>query len=272
MRRRKYCAVLAVSALALAAAASSARAVEIVNQNFDTSPAPGYQYGYTYAGGGNPAADRGSLTSSSSTIGGVGRNGGNALQVNADFSQLNTVPPLPDYNYSGFGGGFGTFLYDFAQNKALGLPSTRLADYTGSIDLRAAGLTAADAGGEIQVQLQVPDDFFAADANTDMTPFAQIAIPVRIGPDYKTYTFSLDQGTLTFDNAVPAAERDFAKHAKDISLFAFNINVDNSGAFGNDAGNELDVDNALVQAVPEPASAGLFLAAAAGLTFLRRRR
>src|SRR3954470_14546497 len=142
MYRRAVRAAFVVRACALALSfASTARAqTDIVNQNFDAPPAPGYQYGYAYAGGGNPATDRGSLTSSSSAIGAVGRSGTNGLDIGANFSGLSTVPPLPDYNYSGFGGGFGTFRYDFGTNTAQGLPSTNLRDYTGSIDLAAAGL------------------------------------------------------------------------------------------------------------------------------------
>ena len=271
MRRLLLRSVL-VGPAAMLALAGATRAEVIVNQTFDAPPAPGYQYGYAYAGGGNPFADRGSLTSSSAQLGAFGRDGTSGLGIGADFSGLGTVPPLPDYNYNGFGGGFGTFRYDFGTNTAQGLPSGNLADFTGSIDLAAAGLTASDAGAEIQVQFQLPDDFFAADADTNMTPFAQVAIPVRVGPDFQTFNFSLDQGTLTYDGGVPEAQRNFGALAGDVSLVGFNLNVDATGRFGFDADNQLLVDNVVLNAVPEPGSAAVLVGGFGTLLVRRRRR
>jgi PEP-CTERM motif-containing protein len=271
MRSNLHRTAVIIPALILALAAMCrAEVIDLVNQTFDAPPAPAYQYGYAYAGGGNPFTDRGSLTSGAAALGAFGRDGTNGLGITADFSGLGTVAPLPDYNYSGFGGGFGTFRYDFGTNRPQGLPSTNLADYTGSIDLAAAGFNGASVPAEIQVQLQLPDDFFAPDADTNFTPFANVNIPVRVGSDFQTFNFSLDQGTLVFDNAVPAAERSFAAHAGDIGLINFNLNVDAGTAFGNDADNALHVDNVVLQVVPEPGS-GLLLCAGAAVLAIRRR-
>jgi hypothetical protein len=271
--RRHLIRAAAVASAAVLTAASAARvnAVPLVNQNFDAPPAPAYQYAYGYAGGGNPQTDRSNLTETSAAIGGVGLDGSNGLELFADFTGLTTVAPMPDYNYSGFGGGFGTFFYDFGTNTAQGLPSGNLADYTGSIDLMIAGSNAATAPTEIQVQLQLPDDFFGPDADTNFTPFAQINIPVSVGAQYDTFNFSLDQGTLVFDAGVPAAERNFAAHFRDIGLINFNFNVDAGAAFGNDEDNFLYVDNVTLGAVPEPGSAALLLGVL-GMGLARRRR
>jgi len=275
MQRRTYALSLVAPVLVLAGARSArGEVVNLINQTFDAAPAPAYNYAYGYAGGGNPQTDRGNLTSASATYGNVGVEGSRALSLNGDFSQLGTVPPMPDYNYSGFGGGFGTFFYDFGTNKASGLPSPNLGDYTGHIHLAAAGISAATVPGEIQVQLQLPDDFFAPDANTDFTPFANINIPVRVGTDFQTYTFSLDQVAPQFDAGVPDAERDFAKHFRDIGLINLNFNVQASDAgAGNDADNFFYVDNVVLDAagaVPEPGSAALLLGGA-GMLLTRRR-
>jgi hypothetical protein len=273
MPRRNSLLGVAVPALLLAGSIAHAEVVNVVTEGFETSPLP-YNYAYGYAGGGNPPTDRGGLTSAHAIYDFVGREGSRALSLNGDFSQIATVPPLPDYNYSGFGGGFGSFLYNFETNKPLGLPSPNLSDYTGHIDLAAAGIRTATVPGEIQVQLQLPDDFFTPDDNTDFTPFANINIPVRVGTDFQTYTFSLDQVTPQFDAGVPEAERDFAKHFRDIGLINWNFNVASSDAnSGNDADNFFYVDNVVLDAanvVPEPASAALLLGGA-GVLLMRRR-
>ena len=271
MRRLMIRAAAVVPAALLATSAARADVIPLVNQNFDAPPAPAYTYPYAYAGGGNPQTDRSNLTQSSAAVGTVGLNDTNGLELFADFTGLTTVAPMPDYNYSGFGGGFGTFFYDFNTNRAQGLPSGNLADYSGSVDLMMAGSNAATAPTEIQAQLQLPDDFFGPDADTNFTPFAQINIPVAVGPQYDTYTFSLDQGTLVFDGGVPQAERNFAAHYRDIGLINFNFNVDAGAAFGNDEDNFLYVDNVTLGAVPEPGSVGLLLGGL-GLCLVRRRR
>lgn len=76
---------------------------------------------------------------------------------------------------------------------------------------------------------------------------------------------------MQFDEAVPEAERDFAKHYQNIGLLNLNFNVDAAGGgAGNDDDNFLYVDNFVLTAVPEPGSAGLLLGGFA--LALRRRR
>ena len=264
--RRRSCAFAALCLLTAPAASQAA----LIDQTFE-NPAqlPAYNYAYAYAGGGNPATDRGSLTSSRAFYDAGGVDGTRGFVVEGDFTQLSTVPPMPDYNYSGFGGGLGFFFHNFETNTPQGLPSPNLADYTGSIDLAVAGTSGTGTGGEIQVQLQVPDDFFVPDADTNFTPFANINIPVRIGTEFQNYQFSLDQVPIVWDAAVPAAERNFLAHYRDIGLINLNFNVDAGAPFGNDGGNLLLVDN--VTLLPEPRSL-MLLAAGSAFCLVRRRR
>lgn len=269
MHRRPFRLALLAPALLMASASLAEAQVELVNRNFDT-PAD-YQYGYAFAGGGLPQTDRSGLTSSTAGYDFVGVDDSRAFYVRGDFSELAGATPFPDYNYSGFGGGIGNFFMDWANNRPLGLPSPNPADYSGSVDLRAAGFPSGSVPTDIQFQFQVPDDFFTPDADTNATPFANINIPVRVGSEFETFTFTLDQVDVQFDEAVPEAERDFAKHYQNIGLLNLNFNVDAAGGgAGNDDDNFLYVDNFVLTAVPEPGSAGLLLGGFA--LALRRRR
>ena len=249
----------------------SLRAAPLIDQTFDNTAAmPAYQYAYAYAGGGNPQTDRGNLTTSRAFFDPTGVDGSRALVFGGDFTELGTVPPLPDYNYSGFGGGFGTFYMNWDTNTPTGLPSPELADYVGSVALAVVGTSGTGTAGEIQVQLQMPDDFFGPDAGTDFDPFAQINFPVRIGTEYQTFDFALDQRPIVFDARVPEEQRDFAAMYQSIGLINMNFNVDAGAPFGNDNDNFLLVDN--VNLVPEPGSAAVLLGGLAlGLTRRRRR-
>jgi hypothetical protein len=269
MHRRRRALTLVAPAVAFAVA-PVAGAAELMNQTFDNpTNAPNYQYAYAYAGGGNPATDRGSLTSSRAFFDPAGSEGSQALVLQGDFTNLGTVTPMPDYNYSGFGGGFGTFFYDFGTSTVRGLPSPVLSDYSGTVDLQVMGTSGTGTGAEIQVQLQVPDDFFVPDADTNFTPFANINIPVRVTTDLQTFEFFLDQVPIQWDANVPEVERDFERHYRNIGLINMNFNVDAGAPFGNDDNNYLIIDN--VTMVPEPGSAALLLGGL-GLALSRRRR
>jgi len=268
MQRR--CLIALVAPVVALAAGPVLRAAPLIDHTFDnTANMPGYQYAYAYAGGGNPQTGRDNLTASRVFFDPTGVDGSRALVFGGDFTGLAGVPPFPDYNYTGFGGGFGTFFMDWENNRALGLPSPNLSDYTGSVALAVLGTSGTGANAEIQVQLQMPDDFFGPDAGTDNDPFGQINIPVRVGTEYQTFDFALDQRPIVYDARVPEAQRDFAANYMNIGLIGINFNVDAGAPFGNDDDNFLLVDN--VTLVPEPGSAAVLLGGLAlGLT--RRRR
>ena len=98
----------------------------LINRDFSTNAY--YQYRYAYAGGGNPQTDRSNLSVGTAGYDALGPEGSRAFYVKGDFTQIADAVPFPDYNYSGFGGGFGNFFMDWANNQALGLPSPNLAD------------------------------------------------------------------------------------------------------------------------------------------------
>lgn len=250
---------------------AGARAAEpIINQNFDTTPAVPYTYDYHYAAGGDnggPNEDLSGFARSSNTLVGNGVGGaGNALTVGGDFTD---VPRKTSYNYAGFGGGFGNF------RDPAGLPAPRLSDYAFTVDMKGAGYAPGQSTVpvEIQIQIQVADEAYGrGDADTDADPFAQIVKTVDVGPGYGTFTFTLDQATLKFEDPVPAAERDFAKYFNKVANINMNFNADAGTAMGLDADNFLSIDNVRLNftgVVPEPASA--LLLALVGLGGLARR-
>ena len=78
---------------------------------------------------------------------------------------------------------------------------------------------------EVQFQIQLPDDFFAPDADTNATPFVNINIPVRVTSDFQTFEFVLDQVQAQYDANVPEANREFALHYADVNLINLDFNV-----------------------------------------------
>jgi hypothetical protein len=122
-----------------------------------------------------------------------------------------------------------------------------------------------------ELQLQVPDDRFTQDADTNFDPFATVRFQIpAAGPNYQTFTFRLDEGMLVFDqNRVPEANRDFSAHAVDIGLLNSQFQIQSD--FGRDSDNRVFVDNVRLTVVPEPASA-LLLPAALAFGAARRPR
>lgn len=277
-QRTRWVRALVCSAPVGLAATAAAQERKVVDQNFDTGTPPVYTYNYQYAGGrdnapapGEPQPPEENLASnatSSNVTSGFGNGGaGNALTV---FGNFGNVPVKTSYNYAGFGGGFGTF-FGPLNGAQPPLPSANLADYRVSVDLQAGGLVNPTGPVNVEVQFQLPDDTFGPDGDTNNDGFFMVTRGVRVSPDYSTFTFTLDQGTLVWDGSVPAAERDIAKNLSRIGSINMNFNADSWGDWGGDDSNTLSIDNVVVSVVPEPAGMGLLLGTGVAGLALRRR-
>jgi hypothetical protein len=159
---------------------------------------------------------------------------------------------------TGYGTGTGGPLFRTETDPANFISKNR-EDYIFSFNARVEGLAAGQnsANSEMQVQFYMPP----VEAG-DPVKFLQVNIPFQPTAEWKTFTFTLDQGGLG-DNT---SEADLALNHTNTSEVRFNVNMhEPHNAFDFDSGNTLYLDNLKLQvinrtAVPPPQYFGVIMA------------
>lgn len=144
----------------------------------------------------------------------------------------------------GYGTGTGGPLFRTDTDPA-SYASTNREDYVFSFDARVAGLAAAAANANAEMQVQ----FYYPDENNAAVKSLQVNLPFAPTAEWKRFSFNLAQGTLG-DNT---SEAEFALRHAVTSELRFNVNLhEPHNAFGYDADNFLHLDNVRLEVIARP--------------------
>jgi hypothetical protein len=167
-------------------------------------------------------------------------------------------PPV-QYSYWGTFQGFGFAL----QNP---VTSGTLSDFVLTVDARVSGLLSGVTSTPMSynIKFEVPDDTLGPDADTDLDVLIEVFFDTA-----GVNTFAVSSSFETFSHSMGDYNRISAGSLENFATFyssVSNINMNfgiNEGMrdFGRDAGNQLVIDNALLEQVPEPGVFALLVAA-----------
>lgn len=142
---------------------------------------------------------------------------------------------------SGYGTGTGGPL--FLTDPAAFVSGDR-SNYILTFDARAEGLKAGQTSANAQMELQ-----FYSPGETQPVKTIQVNLPFAPTAEWKTYSFTLNQGSLSGDSNEPMFETNHTA----TSELRFNINFhEPHPAFDYDAGNALYLDNVKLEVVAVP--------------------
>lgn len=149
---------------------------------------------------------------------------------------------------TGYGTGTGGPFYRAPELDPGAFASTNREDYTFSFDARVLGLDPAQASANAEMQVQF---YYLNEESGQTVKSLQVNLPFAPTAEWKRFTFNLGEGGLG-DNTT---EAEFARRATITSELRFNVNFhEPHNAFGYDAENVLELDNARLEVVSKPAS------------------
>ena len=240
----------------------------------------GYTYTYNgdYAGYGNGGANQDLQDTVVDSVGAYdpvnGTGGSGAFTFDYDATRVpqpgagypTAADPPVQYSYWGTFQGFGFAI----QNP---LTSASLGDYVLSVDARVSGFIFGVISTPMtyNVKFEVPDDTLGPDPDTNLDVLIEVFFDLA-----EVNTFSVTSSFANFSRSVGDYNRIFEGSLANFEMYyslVSNININfglNEGArdFGLDAGNQLIIDNALLEQVPEP---GVFVLLGAAFPFAFRR-
>jgi hypothetical protein len=140
-----------------------------------------------------------------------------------------------------FGTGTGAPLF-LASSDPTAFVSGDRADYTFTFQARAEGLAEGQTSANAQAQVM----FYSGGTKT-----LQVNYDFKVTADWQTYSFNLNDGSLG-DNT---ADADFLAHHAETTEVRLGLNLDQpAGAFGYDADNAVDLNDAKLEVVSRPTS------------------
>jgi hypothetical protein len=199
-----------------------------------------YPWAYTYAGGG--MEDPGGFREANVVFGIPEDNPTNIL---TKFSfETTAYTPVPAGAWYGFGFGAGMNWNSFDP----AVLSTNREDYVISFDARAEGLLpgVATANGEMQVQMDAPDDTIQpADSNGDADRLIQANVNFAVGTNWTHYRIPLDPAGIG-----GGSDKNLKLYGLLMNSMNYNVNFNAPGdAFGFDADNAVYLDNVRLEVV-----------------------
>jgi hypothetical protein len=243
-----------VSVALAGAFVSTASAAIIASQTYE-DPAggdPRYSYSYGYA-------DQGTTGAANAFIAGLGVGGSTALVGTFDFTAASG-----GFSGGGVGGGLGPFGPDLA--NAFVAPVV-LQDLNFSIAAAVSGQLGETARVRIELKFEVPDDAIAPDPDDAFDVALTITTDIDLTSTLTVYNSNLADWVIRAGSE--QLLNDFLPQLIQINM---NVNAENGFfEFGNDAGNQVIVDNTVLEQVPEPAGASLLALGAVALVLRRRR-
>jgi hypothetical protein len=148
---------------------------------------------------------------------------------------------------AGYGAGTGGPLYRSPDLDPAAFASTNRDDYIFAFDARALGLDPAQTSANAEMQVQL---YYLDEESGQTVKSLQVNLPFAPTAEWKRFTFNLGEGNLG-DNTTDA---EFARRATITSEVRFNVNFhEPHNAFGYDAENVLELDNARLEVVSKPA-------------------
>ena len=143
---------------------------------------------------------------------------------------------------TGYGAGTGGPLHRTETDPAAFVSGDR-ANYIFTFDARAEGLEPGQTGnGQMEVQFYIPGE-------TDVQKVLQVNIPFAPTSEWKTFSFPLDEGSLSGDSN----EASFETNHTSTSEVRFNVNFhEPHSRFGYDVDNALYLDNVKLEVIDKP--------------------